>query len=173
MLGCCVCCSFTEAELPRHPCLGLVSCSEQVVRMHFSRRLLTMEKHRPWSPQLNIRRRDRLTQPTPKYANIKAAIIQARAAATARGGETEEIQQERASVDGADVGEDGLPNGRQRVSKRQLRRHERFLRKSEHRQLVKQHGPLSFPPSAFLFFNGRIYCSACCSLVALLLAGRR
>ena len=129
---------FSNDELPRHPCLRLVCVSEQIVRTHFSRRLITMEKCVPWSVDRNIVRRNRATQPPPKYANIKDALLLAAAAA--------------AITSPAPQDDD------KRESKRAVKRHQRYVAKREHRQRVKgQGGPTAFPSDALLLFNACIY----------------
>jgi len=66
---------FRNDELPAHPCLRQVSVGEQLVRSHFSRRLITMEKVLPFTPERRMRRRNKDTEPPPKYANLKEAIL--------------------------------------------------------------------------------------------------
>ena len=130
---------FSNDELPRHPCLRLVCVSEQIVRTHFSRRLITMEKSAPWSPGRNIVRRDRTTQPSPKYANIKDALL-------------------LAAANAAIVSPLAQHDDDKRESKRAVKRQQRYVAKREHKQRVKeQGGPTAFPPDAILLFNACIY----------------
>lgn len=68
---------FRNDELPCHPCLRQVSVGEQLVRSHFSRRLITMEKTLPFAESRRMRRRNKTTEPAPKYANLKESIMQA------------------------------------------------------------------------------------------------
>ena len=131
---------FSNDELPRHPCLSLVCVSEQIVRTHFSRRLITMEKCTPWSADRNIQRRDRATQLPPKYANIKDALLLAAANAAAATCLPDHVDDEK------------------RESKRAVKRHQRYVAKREHKQRVKaQGGPTAFPSDAVLLFNACIY----------------
>ena len=65
---------FRNDELPAHPCLRQVSVAEQVVRSHFSRRLITLEKHVEFTEARRMHRRNKLTDPAPKYAGLKDAI---------------------------------------------------------------------------------------------------
>lgn len=69
-----------DDELPVHPLLRLVASSEQRVRKNFSRRLVTMEKARPWTGEADNKVR-RIKEgegaaPRPKYAELKAAILE-------------------------------------------------------------------------------------------------
>ena len=135
---------FSNDELPRHPCLRLVCVSEQMVRTHFSRRLITMEKSLPWMVDRNIARRDRATQPTPKYANIKDALLLAAASAAATSASPQHHDEKQ-------------------ESKRAVKRHQRYVAKREHKQRVReQGGPTAFPSDATLLYNACIYadCSA-------------
>ena len=154
--------SFTVDELPRHPCLRLLSASEQIVRNFFSRRLITMEKHRAWSPQLNIARRDKDTQPPPKYNNLKAALL--RASATAPHPHTLDHTPTQPDDDNPTEGVAAHPQRTQLPSRRKQRKVERFVRRREHKEHVRLHGQQygldSFPPDAVLFFNATIYASA-------------
>jgi len=130
---------FSNDELPRHPCLRLVCVSEQIVRTHFSRRLITMEKCAAWSVERNIVRRNRATQPPPKYANIKDALLLAAAAA-------------------ATTSPTPPQDDDKRESKRAVKRHQRYVAKREHKQRVKeQGGPTAFPSDAVLLYNACIY----------------
>ena len=149
-------CSFTDDELPRHPCLRLVCVSEQVVRHGFSRRLITMEKHRTWSPALNLTRRDKSLLPPPKYANLKSALLQpySSPADTPEEKEKEAVDQPPQSSDATN------PSGQRPPSKRQQRRQERYDLKREHKAHIKQHGLDTFPPDAVLLFNATVYSSA-------------
>ena len=150
--------SFTSDELPRHPCLRLVCASEQVVRNFFSRRLITMEKHRAWTAALNVARRDRDAQPPPKYTNLKAALLHANAAARHRIAVADDARQAE-----TDEVEDDVSVSIRRVrppSRRQQRTAARLVRKREHQEYIRQHGLDSFPSDAVLLFNATIYASS-------------
>jgi len=66
---------FRNDELPAHPCFRQVSVGEQLVRSHFSRRLITMEKVLDFTPERRMKRRNKETDPPPKYANLKDSIL--------------------------------------------------------------------------------------------------
>ena len=143
---------FSNDELPRHPCLRLVCVSEQIVRTHFSRRLITMEKCEAWSVERNIQRRDRASQqPPPKYANIKEALLAAAATAATPASSPSSAAQ---------------ADDERKESKRAVKRQQRYVAKREHKQRVKeQGGPTAFPSDATLFYNASIY--ADCSSATL------
>jgi hypothetical protein len=52
-----------------------VAVGEQLVRSHFSRRLIAMEKVREFTEAGRMHRRDKATDPPPKYANLKENIL--------------------------------------------------------------------------------------------------
>jgi hypothetical protein len=66
---------FRNDELPAHPCFEQVSVAEQLVRSHFSRRLITMQTILPFTPERRMKRRNKETDPPPKYANLKDSIL--------------------------------------------------------------------------------------------------
>jgi len=66
---------FDNDQLPKHPCLTLLCVSEQVLRIGFSRRCVTMVKTKEWSPELRTIRRDKTLEPeVPSYADLSASI---------------------------------------------------------------------------------------------------
>jgi len=81
---------FRDDELPAHPCLRQVCVTEQLVRNNFSRRLIVMEKWQTFNKERKMKRRNKETEPPPKYANLKETLLQ--------------LSEGRASADGSAAG---------------------------------------------------------------------
>ena len=121
-----------------------------------------MEKHRTWTNALRLERRDKATQPPPKYADIRGALKQASATyyPSLLPPVESEKQEDEDDVDGLGAEQSLLPPPRRPPSKRKQRREQRFLRKRERKAHIRQYGLNAYPADSFLFFNATIYASA-------------